>query len=286
MLFILSTERSGSTLLSLALGANPRHISPPEMHVLAYETFDEWLADYPSAMLSLQFLLRASGIEMTDDDVKARFSGRTSEEVYRWLLDGRLPRGAVFIDKTPKYGRDPAALERIERFRPRYVWLVRHPLAVAASQIALRRERTAARAPGRLGPLRAPLLALGERLTKRKVVSHEQRYWVEVNRNIEAFLEGIDVARWKRVSFEAFVRDPEPHLRDLCGWLGSTFDPAMLAPQENIPREMRPELGDPKVYRHQRIDGAAADAWRRDVPESYLEAETARAMERWGVPRG
>ncbi|HET9061852.1 MAG TPA: hypothetical protein VFO62_01060, partial [Candidatus Binatia bacterium] len=52
LLFILSTERSGSTLLSLALGANERHVSPPEMHLLAYPTFDAWYADYPSAMLS------------------------------------------------------------------------------------------------------------------------------------------------------------------------------------------------------------------------------------------
>jgi len=115
LLFVLSTERSGSTLLSLALGANERHVSPPEMHLLAYPTFDAWYADYPSAMLSLQFLLRSCGEEADDDEIRRRFAGWRSEDVYRWILENRLGDDRVFIDKTPKYGRDGATLARIER---------------------------------------------------------------------------------------------------------------------------------------------------------------------------
>jgi LPS sulfotransferase NodH len=56
-LFILSTERSGSTLLSVLLGAHHNVIAPPELHLQAYSTFDEWRQQYPSAMKSLCFLL-------------------------------------------------------------------------------------------------------------------------------------------------------------------------------------------------------------------------------------
>ena len=123
-----------------------------------------------------------------------------------------------------------------------------------------------------------------ESLSKRSVVAKEVRYWRDVNLNIEAFLAGVDSDRWKRVNFEAFVRDPEPVLRQLCAWLGSEFRPAMLAPQEHIPREMRPELGDPKVYSHQRIDPAVADAWRTELAGYDLDADTKLALRRWGVP--
>jgi hypothetical protein len=200
------------------------------------------------------------------------------------VLDGRLSERKLFIDKTPKYARDPDTLGRLESLAPRYIWLVRHPMAVAASQIALRRERSLARATGPLGFVKRWLVRLRERVTAPELLRQEVEYWRALNEHIERFLAGIDPARWRRVSLEKFVREPEAVLRDVCTWLGSEFDPAMLDPRENIPREMRPELGDPKVRRHQKIDAAVADAWRNDYTDDWLDAQTRRAMERWGVP--
>lgn len=283
LLFILSTERSGSTLLSLALGANERHVSPPEMHLLAYPTFDEWHADYPSAMLSLQFLLRSCGDEADESEICKRFAGWPAQDVYRWVLENRLGGDRIFIDKTPKYGRDPAALARIETLAPRYLWLVRHPLGVAASQIELRKARRAAKTAHLLDRLKAPLRSLREALNRRRMVEEEVGYWKAVHSNIENFLAGVDPSRWRRVSFERFVEEPEAVLRDLCAWLGSEFRPQMLEPGEHVPREMRPELGDPKIYRRQRIDASAAGAWKRQVSEDWLDAEARRLVERWGI---
>jgi len=285
LLFILSTERSGSTLLSLALGANERHVSPPEMHLLAYPTFDEWLADYPSAMLSLQFLLRSCGEEADDAEIRERFAGWRSEDVYRWVLENRLGDDKVFIDKTPKYGRDGAALARIEMLAPRYVWLVRHPLGVAASQIELRRARRAAKTAGILDRLKEPLRRLRGKLNRRRMIEEEVGYWKAVHANIERFLAGVNPARWRRVSFERFVAEPELVLRELCAWMGSEFRPQMLEPGEHVPREMRPELGDPKIYRRQRIDASAAGAWRTELSEDLLDAEARELVVRWGIGR-
>ena len=284
LLFILSTERSGSTLFSVSLGASARHVSPPEMHLLAYPTFEEWRHDYPSAIASLQFVLRAAGIDESDAAVAARFAAWTPEAVYRWILDGRLDAAKLFIDKTPKYARDPGALARIESLTPHYIWLVRHPMAVAASQISLRRERSLARTSGALAFIKRPLLALREQVTAPQLLEQEVAYWLALNKHIEAFLAGVDPARWRRVNLERFVREPETVLREVCSWLGSEFQPSMLDPRENIPREMHPELGDPKVHRHQRIDPAVANAWRSDYSDDWLDDETRRAMARWGVP--
>lgn len=285
LLFILSTERSGSTLLSLALGANERHVSPPEMHLLAYPTFDDWYADYPSAMLSLQFLLRSCGDEADETELRKRFAGWRSEDVYRWVLANRIGNDRVFIDKTPKYGRDGAVLARIETLAPRYVWLVRHPLGVAASQIELRKARRAAKAATFADRLKAPLRSLRETLNQRRMIAEEIGYWKAVHGNIERFLAGVDPERWRRVSFERFVAEPEAVLRELCAWMGSDFRPQMLEPGEHVPREMRPELGDPKIHRRQRIDASAAGAWRQRLSEDLLDAEARELVDRWGIGR-
>jgi hypothetical protein len=283
LLFILSTERSGSTLLSMALGANARHISPPEMHLLSYPTFAAWRSDYPSAMLSLQFLLRSCGIDETDSAVDQRFADWRSEDVYRWILAERLGRDKIFIDKTPKYARSLDVLERLDSLRPRYIWLVRHPMAVAASQIALRRDRREAKSAGLVDRLKAPLRAFRETANRRRLLRQEVDYWKAVHSNVERFLSNVPAERWRRTSFERLVSEPEAVLREICTWLGTEFRAEMLDPGEHVPREMRPELGDPKIYRRQRIDASAADAWREQYGEDILDDADRALIRHWGV---
>lgn len=284
LLFILSTERSGSTLLSVVLGANRRHVSPPEMHLMAYPTFDEWRRRYPAALDSLRFLLAACDVDDRDDEaIERRFAGWTSESIYRWFLDGALPDEQLFIDKTPKYARSPEVLARIESLEPHYIWLVRHPLAVAASQVELRRERRLERTAGLTRGPRRWIEWLRERLARRRILQEEVGYWCTLNRHIERFLAGVEPRRFVRVSFERFVRDPEPVLRELCDWLGSDFDAAMLDPAANIPAGMQALTGDPKVHRHARIDPRVADSWRDIYSESDLDERTLTLMRRWNV---
>jgi LPS sulfotransferase NodH len=281
---ILSTERSGSTLLSMALGANPRHVVPPELHLMAYDSFESWLDDYPQAMGSLRFVLDACGVEADDDEIRATFAGWKPEAVYEWVFDGRLAEGRILVDKTPKYARDPAILEGLEVLKPHYVWLVRHPLGVSASQIQLRRARRARKRTGFVERLKLPLARMTEKAATRELVEKETAYWCACNRNIERFLEGVDDARQERVSYDAFVRDPEPVLRRVCEWLGSEFTESMLSPQEYIPAQMGPEVGDPKIRSHKSIDASVADAWRADVDEAWLNDQARALMRRWGVP--
>jgi hypothetical protein len=283
LIFILSTERSGSTLLSVALGAHHHHISPPEMHLMAYSTFDEWRREYPAALDSLRFLMHACGRDGHEEALETTFAGWTPESIYRWVVNTGLDPDDVFIDKTPKYARYPEVLARIETLRPHYIWLIRHPLAVAASQIELRRERRLRPLSGIIAKVRRPIERAKEFSNKPRLLADEVAYWREIHSNIETFLAAVDERRQCRVVFENFVREPETELRRLCEWLGTDFEPGMLDPGTNVPAGMGPLVGDPKLATHRRIDASVADAWRRRYSEDVLDSKTLTLMERWGV---
>lgn len=53
LMFILSSERSGSTLLRFLLGEHSRLVSPQELFILRYPDFATWRARKPVAMESL-----------------------------------------------------------------------------------------------------------------------------------------------------------------------------------------------------------------------------------------
>jgi LPS sulfotransferase NodH len=289
-LFILSTERSGSTLLSVMLGAHSGVIAPPELHLLAYPTVDDWRQQYPTAIKSLSFLLDACGLMADEAQVAKQFTGWHTEEVYQWLLaQGGAPR--LIVDKTPKYARDASVLQRTAQLGPLYIWLIRHPLGVAASRIDLSRERRWQRHRHVLGRLKYPLFCLRAALRKREDVCSAVAYWSWVNTQIEQFLATIEPERQRRVHFEELVQEPRRVMECLSGWLDIPFESSMLNPRAHIPAALRPETGDPKVQRHAGIDPGVADGWRRRYPEQLLDTPTWRfqgvstreLMGRWGI---
>jgi hypothetical protein len=290
-LFVLSTERSGSTLLSLMLGANSRLIAPPELHLLAYPTFDAWRQKYPEAMRSLSSLLASCGLAADEQSIEKQFGGWSTESIYHWIAAQESTRSLIIVDKTPKYSRDLGTLQRTARFDPFYVWLLRHPLGVAASRIDLRLEKRRQRNTRLVPRLRYPLFRLRGSLRKREQVWTEVAYWMEANTRIEEFLATAAPVRKRRVHFEQLVKEPHAVMDRLCRWLGITIEPAMFDPRAHIPAGMHQKLGDPKVYRHATVDRSAADSWRRQYPERLLDApprdfrgpSPRELMKRWGV---
>lgn len=283
LVFILSAERSGSTLLSLMLGAHSRIVAPPELHLLAYPTFEVWQQQYPAAMRSLCFLLEACGLPADEPDVAQRFAGWPTVEVYEWLLERGLTPAQILVGKTPKYARDLTILRRTATLAPCYIWLIRHPLGVAASQLDLRLERRRGRNTRLLPRLKYPLFCLWAALGKRAEVERQVAYWVRINTHIHEFLGTIARHRQQQVQFERLVAEPRAVMECLCLWLGIEFESAMMEPREHIPEAMHPALGDPKVYRHTAIDPNVAYAWRRRFSERLLDASTRELMTRWEV---
>ena len=282
MVLILSPERSGSTLLSFMLGGHSRIIAPPEMHLLAYPDFDAWRQDYPQAMKSLCFLMESLNLPYEEKAVEKEFAGWTPEAIYRRLLT-QCEASRFIVDKTPRYSRDLAILQRAETLQPFYIWLIRHPLAVAASQIDLQLMMRREQNTELVRRLKYPLFLLVFGLRRRGEARRQVAYWAEVNERIGSFLKGIPADRHCMVHYERLVCDPRGVMTGLCKAMGLGFEQAMLDPRANVPSAMQWDLGDGKVLERKTIDPAAADSWRRTYDESLLDQRTLDLMREIGV---
>jgi Sulfotransferase family len=273
------------------LGAHSSVISPPELHLLAYPTFEDWQRQYPAAMDSLDFLLASCAQSMDKKRIEAQFAGQTTEFVYRWIASQENVQPRIIVDKTPKYARDLGALQRTTRLDADYIWLIRHPLAVATSQIVLRLEQRRQRNVELVSRLKYPLFRIRTAMRKQKELHDEVVYWTWVNMQIDQFLATVTPERRHRVNFEQLVREPRAVMDRLCSWLGIGFEPSMLDPHGHIPSVLNPTLGDPKVRRHTCIDPAVADSWREHCSEQildglkgrFLAVPTRELMARWGI---
>ena len=286
LLVVLCPERSGSTLLSMVLGAHPRVVAPPEMHLFRYPDHAAWRAGYPKAVESLRWLLERALPDRTPDD----FADATAAETYAPVL-AALPDGDWVVDKTPAYGRSDEILDRIEAMAPHYLWLVRHPLGVTASRIDVwqRRRRTgldaavADRDPLAIARAGAGIARAALRRTLGGEVQRKLDYWTDMHTRLDAFLARIPEARRRQVHFERFVRDPQGQLEPLCAWLGVDFDRAMLEPRAALPKGLAAGIGDEKIRRTRGIDPAVADRWREALNPRLIDPATLALMDRLGV---
>ena len=224
------------------------------------------------------FLLETLGLPPQPEDEP------TPLALYARILDA-APADAFIVDKSPAYSRVSDALRRAESFDPLYVWLVRHPLGVAASRIA-RRADLRKRSNDRLGSrLKYPAFLLRERL--RRLRGAELRTlcedWAGVHGRIREFLSEREPGRWLRLSYERLVRAPREHADELCRFLGVAFESAMLDPRGNVSAELRWGIGDESLLERERIDPAPADAWRRRYDAARVPASVARLAEQIGV---
>ncbi|HWN42415.1 MAG TPA: amino acid adenylation domain-containing protein [Thermoanaerobaculia bacterium] len=276
-LFILSPPRAGSTLLRVMLAGHPRLFSPPELHLLGWETLTERAAALSGresfaaeglmrAVMELEGCGSAGALERVRE-LEAR--GATTRDAYLCLQ--QRAGGRMLVDKTPTYGFEPQALHRAERIFEGafYLHLVRHPIASVHSYVEARMDRV-------YGLPFAP-----ER--------QAELVWSISHQNISEFLAGAPRERWLRLRFEDLVRAPEAAMREVCRMLGIDFDPSMLRPYEGermtdglhgVSRMM----GDPRFREHREIQAAVAERWR-DVPGPALDEETWRSAEALGYQR-
>jgi hypothetical protein len=277
---ILCPERSGSTLLATLLGGHPSVVAPPELHLLRWATVDEWRAGYPQALVSLRALLRGIGAE---DDAE-RFATWSTPDVYRWILE-RAPRGGIVVDKTPAYARDARALERLERLRPFYVWLIRHPLGVAASKLERARERRRGKNRTVGATLKYPLFLLREGIGgwSGRAVRDCVAYWVDAHEAIESALGRVAAERRCAVHYEQLVREPTVVLEGLCAALGLAFDAGMLEAVARPAGALAWGIGDEKIRQSGQVDASAAERWRERLDETVLDSRARHLMARLGV---
>jgi hypothetical protein len=121
--FLLSSTRSGSTLLRMVLDSHPNICAPHEMH-----------------LGSLKVSLPAKSTKPAMRDL-----GLDAERLELMLWDRVMLRElvrsgkSVIVDKTPKNTKE---WRRISAFWPsaRYIFLLRHPLRIAESMIGARAD--------------------------------------------------------------------------------------------------------------------------------------------------
>ena len=278
--FVLSPPRSGSTLLRVMLGGNPRLFAPPELELLNFNTLAERRDAFPGRnAFRLEGLLRAvmevrGGGPDEAREIVDRLTdlGLTTRELYRCLqewIDDRL-----LVDKTPTYAWDPATLRRAEEAfkKARYIHLVRHPYGMVHSFEEARIDQI--------------FFHEDHPFTRRELA---EALWVIAHRNILDFLDEVPGDRQLTVRFEDLLADPESELRRICDVLGVDYHPDMAVPYKKKGARMTDGLhaesrmlGDVKFHEHKGVERGVAERWRESYRRDFLGDVTWRLAARLG----
>ncbi|HEY4596289.1 MAG TPA: condensation domain-containing protein, partial [Thermoanaerobaculia bacterium] len=266
--FVLSPPRSGSTLLRVMLGGNPRLFAPPELELLNFNTLAERREGFAGRDAfrlegALRAVMEVRGVtaeEATELVAGYEREGMSAQGLYRLLQEWIGDR--VLVDKTPTYAWDEATLRRAEEAfaGPRYIHLVRHPYGMIRSFEEARIDQI--------------FFHQDHPFSRRELA---EALWVLAHRNIEEHLAGVPSERQYTIRFEDLLRDPEGELRALCAFLGVAYHPDMAEPYKAKSARMTDGLhaqsrmlGDVKFHQHQGVNTAVAERWREEYKEDFL----------------
>jgi len=267
MVFVLSSPRSGSTLLRIMLSCHSHLFCPGELGLLEATT----LADWKHHPLSTGRRLGLAGAfaELTgcqagecEQAVNALIAERASAPaVYRALQRGAHPR--LLVDKTPDYAMDLDVLrEATPRFEEaRYILLVRHPVAVIESFV---RNGLENRFPG----------------TDNDPYRVAEDCWTTCNDNLLRFKSEFSAERILPVHYEDLVTDSVRTLQDVCRFLDVPFEDTVLSPYQH--GRMIEAPGDTHTGRRDRIDPELANAYRTVKLPRPLRSLCRRVAAGWG----
>ncbi|MEO1297773.1 MAG: alpha/beta fold hydrolase, partial [Cyanobacteria bacterium J06636_16] len=254
--FLLSSPRSGSTLLRVMLAGHPALFCPPELHLLPFATLAERQAALAGSYLDqgLQRALMAlKGLDADDSSGLLQSwmeQGMTVPELYGQLQ--ALAGDRLLVDKSPTYGFSRSTLQQAEQVfeNAKYIHLVRHPYAVIDSFVRNRMDKIFD-------------------LVDENPYSLAQQAWAVSNQNIAQFLQGVDPHRHYFLRYEDLVTDAEVVMGRLCAFLGIPFDAQVLTPYAQQQQRMTDgvkaqslPIDDPNFHRRQRIDPTLAEAWK------------------------
>ncbi len=262
IVFILSSGRSGSTLLRVMLAGHPALYSPPELHLLPFETMAQWHKELAASYLveGLQrALMELKGIdakesrELVNNLVKQNLS---IQEVYAMLQ--KLAGKRLLVDKSPTYPDKRKTLERAEELfaKAKYIHLVRHPYAVIESFTRTRMHT---------------LLNYEEENPYQLAEST----WANSNQNILDFCEKISPERHHLVRYEELVTEPARVMEGVCEFLGIPFDSSVLQPYQGNRMtdgvyDKSMSIGDPNFLKHNQIESKLAEIWKEIKLPSQL----------------
>jgi len=272
LVFLLSMPRSGSTLLSLMLGAHSKVQCPPEPWIVL-TTADYLnlanLRDLPygrsiSEIATLEFMLNTSKrdrdriitgprkfISQCESD-NFTFAQNFLREIYQSSLD--ISGKSIFIDKTPRYY---AALDLISELFPKSkkITLFRNPLDIYASY------KTA--------------WEIGEEIFTPAGASVHSRDFCDGLFKLSAYASQKN-NNCLALSYEDLITNTVPTLQSVCDFIGVSYSHKMLKYYQNtilIDDYAKSYVGDALSAPHVKfIDKNSMNAWPKKLNHSELQA--------------
>ena len=270
IIFILSTVRTGSSLLQLCLDCHPDIYAPPELHLLSFRTMQdrnrymsENARSNPTGFTKVknglvdcvQDLWQCDWSEA--DKIVESWSDLSTAEVFK-LIQLRC-RPKILAEKTPNNTAKLVVLESARAIFPDalYIHLVRHPLPVLVSWQGLNKGTNTSE-----GALQ-PSWGLLEQL------------WRDWNQAALTFTERISSDRWTRLRYEDLCRSPSEYLREVCSFLKLEYVESMAHPYDQDYRyKSSGGAHDPKLFLKKRIDPMQAEKWKEIVPPEPVQIST------------
>ena len=264
--FILSSPRSGSTLLRVMLAGHFGLFSPPELHLLPFDNMAEREAELgvsqlgeglKRAFMALKAISAAESQALVAELTQENLSVAEAYQMLQQLAGDRL-----LIDKSPTYASNRETLAKAETIfnNAKYIHLVRHPYAVIESFARMRMDKL-------VGSLNGDPHKLAELI------------WRDSNQNILDFAQDIDPQRYHLVYYEDLVSKPQAVMTEICDFLEVPYNDAVLTPYQGDRltdgvNDTAMSLGDPNFLNHQKIDANLAETWREIKLPALLGAYT------------
>jgi hypothetical protein len=258
LVFILSSPRSGSTLLQRMLDQHPDIESPEELHLLHYDTYAQRHAALVQAeakhLLGGTVRLRAKLNGLSIDEsrlIEANFI-KSEEPALNFFVEiGSNFSKQYLVDKTPSYAYSKTTLERISAHFPqaRFIYLARHPSAVVKSLIDSKLQ---------------DIIPFTRRY-KDDSSAIPEMIWALCHENIQSVLLGTDKSRLHYVSYEDLVTDPTEAMASILDFLQLPFYSDCINPygnNQNQQIETNEYAGDLKFF----LENKVVNELMRNIP--------------------
>jgi malonyl CoA-acyl carrier protein transacylase len=254
IIFIFSSPRSGSTLLRVMLAGHQSLFSPPELHLLPFNTMKERRDQLNHSYLG-EGLQRAL-MEINNLDTIAshtliknmELQDLSVKQVYQMLQESILPR--LLVDKSPTYAMDLNTLRQAEVLfsEAKYIHLVRHPYSVIDSFVRARMYKVV-------------------ELDNANPYQVAEQVWTQTNQNILNFFEEISFERHYQIRYEELVNAPTRVMTDLCNFLNIPFQLELLQPYQGERmtdgvHSASIQIGDPNFFKHKIVDPSLGENWK------------------------
>lgn len=268
LIFLISSPRSGSTLLQRMIGSHSQIFTHPEPHLmtpLAHLGYFETVHQAPYDHINSAQAQR----EFVEELPRGEEDYLDALRAYASTLYGRAAEKAgsrYFLDKTPAYALVLPFLTKVYP-RAKYVVLTRHPFAVMHSV--------------------AHSFFGGDYAQAHQFNPIVSRYvpaigWLLRERPVD----------FVHVRYEDLVRDPEPHMRRILSYIGLDFEEGCV--EYGKQKHITKSFGDPmSVERHQRPVTDSLDTWAQDFLARRETLDLAREvaagldaddLSAWGYP--